>query len=83
MSHRTCTNSFLDIPRFTAYLETYTFSKYFTCIYDRNVLFLIGEALSYVIGLLLVLLKKLTSVIQVTRSPTNSKFPSSHTLYTF
>ena len=80
MSDMTCITSFLDNPRFTVSLVTNISSTYFNWLYD---FFLRGKSLSYVIGLLQKLCKKLAAVIWGMGSLPKSKPPSSHTSSTF
>ena len=79
MSDITGITFFLDIPRFDRYLAIIIYWAYCTCMYDQNVHFFIGKAFSYVISLLLIILKQSTKVIQGTRSPPNSKYHLPHT----
>ena len=77
-SDMTYITSFLYIPRFAVSLLTIISSTYFTCLSDRNDLFLIGKEFSYVIGFLPILCKKMNNFCLGTGSKRNSKQASPH-----
>ena len=74
----TCIFSFLDIPRFSVSLLEIISFTYFAWISDRNYIFFIGKAWSYVISFLTILCKKLNNVCLGIGSNHNSKLASSH-----
>ena len=68
-----CINYFLDTPRFAVSLVTIISLIYFTYLCDSNDRLLTGKELLYVIDLLLILCKTLTTFEQGTRSLPNPK----------
>ena len=83
MSDIKCITSFLDTPRFAVSLLTIISSTQFTCISNRNFLFLIGKPFSYLIAFLTALLKQSTTIIWGTAYSPKPKYPPSHNVSNF
>ena len=82
MSDITFITSFLDILTPAVSLVIIITSTYFTCLCNSNARFLRGKAFSYVMGLLPIIFKLFSTVIQGTGPSPNPKSPTLHTPYT-